>query len=378
MDFKEELKVLGERVAARKDSIQTEEASKHAFVMPFLQLLGYDVFDPSEVVPEYITDIGTKKGEKIDYAIMRDGVPEILIECKYHRDDLVKHDDQLRRYFHVSPARFSILTNGIDYRFYTDLVDPNKMDEKPFLTFNITNMKGDQIDGLTKFRKQNFSRDSIFDAVKVLKHTAEIKTLFQQELANPGEDFVKVFASKIYTSGNLTARILQQFTDLTRVSLTQYINDLVNERAAVIAANKEAEAPAKAVDVPDTVGKVVSENGVVTTQEELEGYYIVKTILRQTVDSKRITHRDSLSYFAILLDDNNRKPICRLHFNGPKKYIGIFDANKTETRILIETLDDIFKQTSALKNTVKRYVEAQQGVPASGGAPTTEVAQESV
>lgn len=141
MDFKDYIKQIGERVVKLKDQIQTEEATKNAFIMPFLQALGYDVFNPLEVVPEYTTDIGTKKGEKIDYAIFKDGIPTILVECKHWAQNLNLHDGQLLRYFHVSKAKFGLLTNGINYRFYSDLVEPNKMDEKPFLEFNINEIK---------------------------------------------------------------------------------------------------------------------------------------------------------------------------------------------------------------------------------------------
>ena len=122
MDFKDQIKLLSERVIKLKENTQTEEATKTAFIMPFLQTLGYDVFDPTEVVPEYTCDLGIKKGEKIDYAIHKDGQPIILIECKHWKEDLTSHNGQLFRYFHVSNARFGILTNGIIYRFYTDLV----------------------------------------------------------------------------------------------------------------------------------------------------------------------------------------------------------------------------------------------------------------
>ena len=125
MDFKDQIKQLGERVLKLKDQIATEEATKNAFIMPFIQSLGYDVFNPIEVVPEYITDIGTKKGEKIDYAIFKENNPTILIECKHWAQNLNLHDGQLLRYFHVSKAKFGILTNGITYKFYTDLVEPN-------------------------------------------------------------------------------------------------------------------------------------------------------------------------------------------------------------------------------------------------------------
>lgn len=113
MDFKDQIKQLGERVARLKDSIQTEEATKTALILPFLNALGYDVFDPHEVSPEFISDIGTKKGEKVDYAILRDGKPCLLIECKHWAQSLTLHDNQLLRYFHVTSARFGILTNGI-------------------------------------------------------------------------------------------------------------------------------------------------------------------------------------------------------------------------------------------------------------------------
>lgn len=132
MDFKDQIKQLSERILKLKDNIQTEEATKNAFIMPFIQALGYDVFNPLEILPEYTCDIGIKKGEKIDYAVLKDEQPIILIECKHCDQNLSLHDGQLLRYFHVSKAKFGILTNGINYRFYTDLVDANKMDEKPF------------------------------------------------------------------------------------------------------------------------------------------------------------------------------------------------------------------------------------------------------
>jgi len=134
MDFKDQIKQLGERVIRLKDQIQTEEATKNAFIMPFIQALGYDVFNPLEVVPEFTADIGIKKGEKVDYAIMKEGQPIILIECKWWGDNLDVHNSQLFRYFHTTKSKFGLLTNGIQFRFYTDLMETNKMDEKPFLS----------------------------------------------------------------------------------------------------------------------------------------------------------------------------------------------------------------------------------------------------
>ena len=138
MDFIDQVRALASRVSTAKDSVSTEEATKNAMIMPFIQLLGYDVFNPSEVTPELVADVGTKKGEKVDYAILRDGKPIMLFECKKAGGDLhINHASQLFRYFHVTEARFAVLTNGLTYRFFTDLEKPNKMDEKPFFEFNI-------------------------------------------------------------------------------------------------------------------------------------------------------------------------------------------------------------------------------------------------
>ncbi|HET7733623.1 MAG TPA: type I restriction endonuclease [Paludibacter sp.] len=352
MDFKDQIKILGDRVTKLKDQISTEEATKNAFIMPFLQSLGYDVFNPTEVVPEFISDIGLKKGEKIDYAIFMDGKPTILVECKHWSQNLSVHDGQLLRYFHVSKAKFGLLTNGINYRFYSDLVDANKMDEKPFLEFNIHEIKDNQVEELKKFHKSYFDADSIVNTASELKYTNELKQLLQQELNNPSPEFVKYFAKQVYPS-NISAKILELFTNLTKKSAQQYISDLITERLKT-ALNNEDEA-AKEQDIKIELQNQEPENKVDTTEEELEGFMIVKTILRQKTDIKRITYRDAQSYFAILLDDNNRKTICRLYLNGNKKYFVVLDENKKEVKTEIQTLDDIFTFSDKLFEIVENY-----------------------
>ena len=355
MDFKDSIKQIGERVAKLKEQIQTEEATKNAFIMPFLQALGYDVFNPTEVVPEFISDIGLKKGEKIDYAIFKDGNPTILVECKHWAQNLSLHDGQLLRYFHVSKAKFGLLTNGISYRFYSDLVEPNKMDEKPFLEFNISEIKDNQIEELKKFHKSVFDAESITNTASELKYTNELKSLIQQELANPSPDFVKHFAKQVYPT-NISAKILDLFTNLTKKSIQQHISDLITERLKT-ALTKEDEAT-KEQEVIDAEQAKVEENKIVTSQEELEGFMIVKTILRQKININRISYRDAQSYFAILLDDNNRKTICRLYLNGNKKFIATLDEQKKEVKKEINSLDDIFNYADILFSVVESYNKA--------------------
>lgn len=357
MDFKDQIKQLGERATKLKDQIHTEEATKNAFIMPFLQTLGYDVFNPIEVVPEYITDIGTKKGEKIDYAIFKDGQTSILIECKHWAQNLNLHDGQLLRYFHVSKAKFGLLTNGITYRFYSDLVESNKMDEKPFLEFNINEIKDNQIEELKKFHKTVFDAESITNTASELKYTNELKHLFQLELLNPSPDFVRHFAKQVYPS-NISAKILEQFTNLTKKSIQQHISDLITERLKT-ALTKEDE-KTKEQEAIQAEQEKADEVKIETTDEELEGYMIVKTILRQKINATRVTYRDAQSYFAVLLDDNNRKTICRLYLNGSKKYFVTLNEHKKEVKNEISSLDDIFNYAVTLMNIVESHDKSKE------------------
>lgn len=356
MDFKDQIKQLAERVSRMKDSILTEEATKNAFIMPFLNALGYDVFNPFEVVPEFISDIGTKKGEKVDYAIMRDvnGQPEpcMLIECKHWKQALTLHDNQLLRYFHVTKARFGILTNGIVYRFYTDLEAANKMDEKPFLEINMLDLRDNQIEELKKFSKPYFDVEGILSTASDLKYTNQLKVLIQSELANPTEPFVRYFAKQVFP-GLINAQRLEYFTGLVKKSFQQTFSDQIKDRLTTALTKEQDEQPVVIAEVSAPGEK--KEPTVVTTAEELEGFYIVRAILRTKVSPERIVHRDAQSYFAILLDDNNRKPICRLNFNGQKKYIILFDENKKEIKHELGSLNDIFNHGEALLGILTAY-----------------------
>lgn len=359
MDFKDQIKLLSERIIKLKDNICTEEATKTALVLPFLQTLGYDVFDPTEVVPEFTCDIGIKKGEKIDYAIHKDGSPIILVECKHWKEDLHTHNGQLFRYFHVSKARFGILTNGIVYRFYTDLVESNKMDEKPFFEFNMERYREAQVEKLREFHKSYFDVDSILNTASELKYTNEIRNAIVKEVNEPTDEFVKYFARPIYP-GRITDTILEQFRAIVKQAFIQYTNDYMNERlksaisSDIVVDNKGDKPEAEAVSDSDDR---TEESRVVTTEDELQGFYIVRAILCNTVDLNRVVDRDTISYFGILFDDNNRKPICRLHFNGGKKYVETFDENKVGTKHLIDSLNDIYKLSEPIIAVVQNYLK---------------------
>lgn len=359
MAFKDEIFQLAERVQNMKDCTQTEEATKTAFIMPFIKTLGYDVFNPQEVMPEFIADVGIKKGEKVDYAIMRDGKPIIVIECKWWGENLEFHKNQLYRYFTTTDSKFAVLTNGIRYLFFSDLDETNKMDTIPFLDFDITQMTDTLIDELEKFHKSNFEISKIVDTATELKYRNEVRKILQAEFdksKEPSPDFVRYLIKKVY-SKNATDKIVASFTGIVKTAIKDFVTDLVDARLRA-AMKKEEEI--KTVEEEEIEEEKPAENKIETTEMEIEGYLIVRTILRgKGVKPDRVVFRDTLNYCGILLDDNNRKTICRLWLNSPKKkYISIFDNDKNEKKVEIETLDDIYKFEEDLFKAVQGYDES--------------------
>lgn len=363
MDFSDRIRELAARIPRQVEHIQTEEATKNAFIMPFIAALGYDVFNPLEVTPELNADIGLKKGEKVDYAVLKDGKPIILFECKHHGADLAKeHASQLYRYFSVTEARFAVLTNGVVYWFYTDLEAPNKMDSRPFFEFNMLDVRDQDLEELKKFSKTAFNLDAILTTASELKFTRAIKQVMAAEMQEPSEEFVRFFVGRVYT-GKMTAAVREKFAQTTRRALRQFITDQLNERLkaalgggspAVVDAPPPVVAPAPPAEPaePEPEGKPV----VVTTDEEREAFYIVRAILRETVDVKRIAIRDQQTYCGVLLDDNNRRPICRLYFSGTKKTVGIFDGpERKEEKVVLNDLDALYDLAPRLRAALLSY-----------------------
>ena len=361
MDFAELLAALALKVRNQRDAIQTEEATKNAFVMPFIStILGYDVFNPLEVVPEFTADVGVKRGEKVDYAIMRDGEVQILIECKKSTEPLkIEHASQLFRYFAVTNARIAVLTNGETYQFYTDLDAPNRMDDKPFLVLDLLDIDETLIPELRKLTKDVFDLDSIISAAEELKYIGQIKRTIAAQFTEPQDEWIRFFTTRVY-EGAFTQKVREQFTTLVTKATKQYLNDQVNARLKTALGGSNfspADAAAQGQpisSIPVAQDDLDRDTEIMTTLEELEGYQSVKAIACSEVKPQRVMHRDAKSYFAILLDDNNRKPIARLHFNSKKqKYIGIFDGDKNETRHPIDSLDEIYVHAAAIRDTVR-------------------------
>jgi hypothetical protein len=353
-DLKLKLEQLHQRVDSLKDQINTEEATKNAFVMPFIQILGYDIFNPIEVIPEFICDIGTKKGEKIDYVIMRDNEPILIIECKHWKEKVDAHNSQLHRYYHVSKSRFGVLTNGHQYNFYADLENPNIMDEKPFFTLDLSNLKDFSLKILEKFSKNGYNLEEILDSAEALKYIKAIRNEFEKELKEPSDEMVKLLVNRFFEKP-MTASRLITFKEYTRKAFSNSINETINFRLKN-ALNISENIPSKNSEQFQPIHEKSEISKFITTEEEIEGSQIVKAILREVIPATRISFRDTQSYFGILLDDNNRKPICRLHFNSSNKYIELFHQGKDKgDKKLISSLDEIYEFKKALLETIKNY-----------------------
>lgn len=366
MDFIDQLRVLSSTVSNTKDLVQTEEATKNAMVMPFIQILGYNPFNPLEVTPELVADVGTKKGEKVDYAILKDGVPIIIFECKKSGADLnVSHASQLFRYFHVTAARFGVLTNGLVYKFFTDLEQPNKMDDRPFFEFNILDFKDKDVEELKKFAKAAYDLDTILATANELKYTRTIQQKLAEWALSPSEEFVRLVSAELVGNKRFTPAVKDQFTAITKRAFDQLIGERINERLkGAMSQEFVPVSPAASVsassDIKDEADSKKAESQVVTSPEELEAFYIVRSMLRELVPTKRVVMRDAQSYCAILLDDNNRKPICRLRFNNTQKLrFGLFAENKEEEVVQLDSVDDLYNYADRLKSTVMSYMQTK-------------------
>lgn len=330
---------------------QTEEATKNAVILPFLRCLGFDVFDPTQVIPEYVADVGTKKGEKIDYAVKIDDRIEYLVEAKSITTSLRGAQySQLFRYFHTLDAKIAILTNGLEFWFFSDIDTPNRLDQAPFFKFGLLAYDDNDLKELERFHKKNFDIESIRQAASSLRYLKSAMAYIKSQWEEPDKEFVRLVAKSFYESSvtgavidNLTPIVKRAFDDLFRQRVRARINVALDEE------NSDTESSAAS-------GEPVQE--IETTEEELQGFLIVRAIAAEAAPVDRIAARDARSYFAILFDDNNRKPVARLHFNGKTKYVTLFDENKNESRHDIDRLEDIYACAPEIRSVVHHYVEA--------------------
>lgn len=348
MSFDEKLKDLSARIESQRQILLTEEAMKTAIILKMLSALEYDVFDPREVIPEFTADVGIKKGEKVDYAISIGGRISILIECKGPNAPLdLKYASQLYRYFSVTDAKFAILTNGYDWEFYTDLDEPNRMDKRPFLAFNLTDIDATSAAELGRFRKSNYDVAAILSTAKRLKYISALKNRLREEFDNPSDEFVAFFGRQIY-DGMFTANVRQEFAPLVKRSVSEVIRDRVNARLKSALLQNTTEAPDDEIDLEE-------KDEIETTEDEWDGFRIAVAIAARVIDPSRVIIRDQKSYCGVLVDNNNRRPLLRMYFNSQTtRYLGLFDGN-VEEKVAVSSPVDLYRYADRICATAEKY-----------------------
>ena len=351
MSFEEQIKDYSQRILSLQSNISTEEATKTSLIMPFFQILGYDVFNPAEFTPEFIADVGIKKGEKVDYSIMQNGNPVILIEVKSITQHLENHDSQLFRYFGTTTAKFAILTNGVIYKFFTDLDEVNKMDSKPFLEVDMIDVKDSQVMELKKFHKSNFDLDSIKGTASELKYLGLIRSAMKETFTALPDSFVRYILSSNVYEGRFTQNIMDKFTPLVKKGVTTYINELVNEKIqSALNTPEKIEPSLTETTESDAIEKL---DLIVTTEREIEAYYIIKSLLVENIDMKRVGYKDTRSYFGVLVDQKVTRWICRVYLTDTQSYLVISDSEYKDQRYEIKDLNEIYALKDVLIERLK-------------------------
>jgi len=372
MGFKEDIQKLSIHLNENKQYITNEETTKHSLIIPFIQVLGYDVFNPREVKPEFVSDFGKKKGSKVDYAIFKDEKPIIFIEAKPVNTDLTNYDSQLAFYFNaIHEVKLGIITNGIEYRFFTDLKAPNVMDEVPFFILSFANLKDSDINILTSFKKGNYDKDQLSKDAEVLAYTSTFNAALKTLFTTPSDDFIR-FLIKNSNDIKVTANVIERFRPIVKKSINNAILDMVSTgllqqemqltKPEGGTTQLEPVSPAIQKPKPPVDGPEPGSAQIVTTDEEIAAFQIVKGILeRAGKDVSGLEYRDTVNYFSI----NNRlvtKWFMRFVLHPDKKIVAFRcspdDAKKIQkgfeidlapthlgggAKILFNSIEDLMK-----------------------------------
>ncbi|MCP3101667.1 type I restriction enzyme HsdR N-terminal domain-containing protein [Myxococcus sp. K15C18031901] len=331
MGLGEDLKLLSEQVRKRQAFIKGEEATKQALILPFIQALGYDIYDPTETQPEYVADFAKKRGgvmEKVDYALHLRGQPALFIECKAADTTPEDHDGQLARYFNATQSvRIGVVTNGTRYRFFTDLQSLNVMDATPFMEFNILTFTDRDVELLRPFTKEFFDAASIQGHAEEIIFVGKVTTLINELLRNPSESFVRFLLAEVeLVSGRVTRSVVERFIPIVKKSIQTTLLDMMTKSIQQEIAQPNIPAPAPAVVTSPVealqrtveAGDTATSAQVETTELELEIFRIVQKLCAESALKQAISYKDSTTYFGINLGKVTSW-FLRAFTNGKKK-----------------------------------------------------------
>lgn len=342
MAFEDDITRHAEHIKTRLPFVKGEEAAKQSLIVPFLQVLGYDVWDPREVQPEYIADFAKKKSngqmEKIDYALHLGGAPAVFIECKAADKELDEHDAQLARYFNATPTvRVAVLTNGVRLKIFTDLQQPNIMDDKPWLDVDLRSVKQAEIDALKRLRKADFDAEQVVGLAEEMVYYNVMVAFMAAQLRDPSEAFVRFVAGEIPTVGRVTSKVVERLTPIIRkaiqASIVAHVERSFNRDPEPVATESQQPPPVQVPVVVPVVPVGEAREGVVTTAEELESFAMISKMVKEVNPDAIVAYRDSKSYFTII-QKNVRKWFVRLGVERQPYWVAFRHVKVEEARRL--------------------------------------------
>jgi hypothetical protein len=347
MDLIDHLQALATRAEQTGDSLTNEEATKMALIAPFIHALGYDIFNPTEVKPEFSADLpGIKQGERVDYAILENGQPKILVEAKPFRADLrTSEKGQLSRYFQATHARIGILSNGKQFLFFSDLDRPNLMDEKPFAEIDLEDLRAAPLEQIKQLSKAMFDLDTLLSTAERLKYLRGVKEEIRAEFAEPSDWLVREMARRVHTAERVSNQLVEKFRPIVVDAIKSVINDRINDRLSTAMAAEKTEKPD---EQPTVETAEITDESISFTEDEREGLYITRAICSSIIDPSRLVEKDTKNYCNILLDGRSWKSILRMHFNGSTKRLEIFDDAEPKF-IQLERVPDMYQHAERIR-----------------------------
>lgn len=343
-NFRERMNALSDTIKSTRQVIMSEEHTKMAYIVPFLANLGFDMSSPVEVVPEYVCDFGVKRGEKVDYALFVNNEPYIIVEAKDCRNELSsKNISQLFRYFSCCPSRLALLSNGIDYWFFTDSEEKNKMDKDPFFKFSFLNYTDTDLEMLFKFHKNNCTNTDALSFVRVQKVEIILKSWFAMQSVQPSMKFVNFLTKNVECSGCTTADVKIALKNV----LTIFENDIVGSSVQSDTTVDKQDGKNKGITFYGTLGEVMSKDisgsklvGVVFEETGREYVCYRWSDLFNQLITEMVKRGKSIEELAYC-DDDTDYDVLRLNADGLRsvgEYNGLYYEKNLSAKELLKRM----------------------------------------
>lgn len=362
-EFHNKISAHAQHVLRVGEHCTTEETTKQALILPLLDILGFSAYDPTKVRAEYTADLaGVKNGERVDYALFCQSIPVIFIEAKAYNENLNNHAPQLMRYFNASPeVEFAVITNGREWRFFTDLKNKNVMDDKPFLTINFEKLDPTKITKLSRFCHDNFQADTL----RVLAEESAYLSLFTKTISSSlkevDPDFVRFVASHSNIGRQLTQKFIENVTPLVKQAVEKAVSDMVVSGLSNTPINNasitESNPPQESSE-NDEVGDIIDpiNSKIITTINEQEAFNYTMILLGE---DEPLEWKDTESYFSVLYQGKTNRWIYRY-----------YDKNRPYITVPIELTEEHRKEITRAKlqyngNTI--YIEQPLNLLKLGG-----------